>query len=295
MRKRYPHRSSQARLKIPLEVAEEAAVARAEMVVALFAVERQLSVYPIFGAATKTHLHDIAVQASLREAVNLVHPEVAVAFHHVVERTAHDVADAVLVEHIAVAAINVAIALDSRAVAANALVHAETSGTVSEVAHGGLECLHKLPTHIATFPAVEHIAEELSVALGRDRERRNLRSFCGYGRVNSWREGYIAVLPDTLQHGQELHIVGNRAQKAIHLCPAVGVGGIDGSERVVLNACLAQHFDGVHDPAERAAPRCILAVAVVQMLRAVDAYADAEVVVGEEATPVVVEECAVGL
>jgi len=39
--------------------------------------------------------------------------------HHIVERTAHDVADAVLVEHIAVASINVAIALDSCSVSAH--------------------------------------------------------------------------------------------------------------------------------------------------------------------------------
>ena len=74
-----------------------------------------------------------------------------------------------------------------------------------------------------------------------------------------------------------------------------GIGGIDGGERIECYTMFSQEFEPVHCTGESALSPRVFPIYIMQVLRPVDADADAEVVVAEEVTPVIGEQRAVGL
>ena len=85
------------------------------------------------------------------------------------------------------------------------------------------------------------------------------------------------------------------AQEIIDLVGVVGVGSIDGGQGIQFHAVFQQQFQSVHGLCEDSLPVRVLSIYIMQMLGAVDADTDAEMVVAEEAAPVVGEQRAIGL
>ena len=74
-----------------------------------------------------------------------------------------------------------------------------------------------------------------------------------------------------------------------------GIGGIDGGERIECYTVFSQQFETVHGTGESTLSPRVFPIYIMQVLRPVDADANAEVVVAEEVTPVIGEQRAVGL
>ena len=85
------------------------------------------------------------------------------------------------------------------------------------------------------------------------------------------------------------------AQEAVDLAAVVAVRGVDGRERVPLDARRLQELEAADHLVERAAAALVDPVGVVQLARPVDRDPDQEVVLLEERRPLLVEQRAVGL
>ena len=80
------------------------------------------------------------------------------------------------------------------------------------------------------------------------------------------------------------------AEEAVDLAAVVGVGGVDGGQRVPLDARRAQVLEPAHHLVEGALAALVHAVGVVQLARPVDRDPDEEVVLLEERRPLLVEQ-----
>ena len=187
-----------------LDVLEEHAVAVAEIVASLHTVESHTLQEAVFGTATETEVCHVAVEAHVGQAVEFVFAETPVGLHHVVERGAEDVADAVFGEHVAVAAVEVTILFDDGTMATDGLVDAESSRAAGQVADGGFYRLHKLTAYVFLQPEVGDGAEESAVSLARYGVRGE--PLCPMA-VDAWRLGNVSRfgIRLTLHDGQELH------------------------------------------------------------------------------------------
>ena len=187
-----------------LDVLEEHAVAVAEIVASLHTVESHTLQKSVLRASAETEVGHVAVEAHVGQAVEFVFAETPVGLHHVVERGAEDVADAVFGEHVAVAAVEVAVLLDDGTMATDGLVDAESSRAAGQVADGGFYRLHKLTAYVFLQPEVGDGAEESAVSLGRYGVRGEPPSPV---TVDAWRLGNVSRfgIRLTLHHGQELH------------------------------------------------------------------------------------------
>ncbi len=85
------------------------------------------------------------------------------------------------------------------------------------------------------------------------------------------------------------------AQKTIDGDRMIGVGVVQSSQRIVLDAMLLQLAQPVHHPVEGRLMAFVDAVSVVHRLRPVDADADEEVMLLEEGRPFIVDQRTVGL
>ena len=148
-----------------------------------------------------------------------------------------------------------------------------------------VEDLHEDPSHVAPHPLVEDRDKKIAVLPRRDRAVRHRVPFLEARLVVPFHDG------DELD---ELR-AGLIAQEAIDLQRMGGIGRVDGGEDVKLNPVLLQEVQALHHPIEGGAATLVNPVAVVYLTRAIDADADEEIVGAEEAAPIVVQRCAVGL
>jgi hypothetical protein len=100
-----------------------------------------------------------------------------------------------------------------------------------------------------------------------------------------------------LDDGYELDEIGARfiPQEAIHLQRADCVGRVDGGQDVELDAVFLQQCQPGHHAVERRPASPVDAVGIVQLAWAIQAEADQEAVLPEEAAPFVVQERAIRL
>ena len=235
------------------------------------------------------------MEADRRQTIEFVLAKAAVGLHHVVERCLEDVADAVFREDVTVAAVEVAVLLDDAAMAANGLMDTETCRAAGHIAKRGLEHLHELAAYVLMAgPLIEDGAEELAVCLGGNTKRsETMRLFA----IDAWWQSDISAtrLRDAFHHGQELHEVAELAEEGIDFFGMVGIGGIDGGKRVELHAVLLEQFETSHRATECSFPMRVFPIYIMEVFGAVDTQPDAEVMVAEEAAPVIGEQGAVGL
>ena len=283
------------------EIAEEETVARTEVVAALcdggagFGGQGEALIQTVLGTATETEVGHVAVEADGRQTVKFVLSEAAVSLHHVVERCIEDVADAVFREDVTVAAVEVAVLLDDAAMAANGLMDTETCRAAGHIAKRGLEHLHELVAYVLMAgPLVEDGAEELAVCLsGNTKRSETVRLFA----IDAWWQSDISAtrLRDAFHHGQELHEVAELAEEGIDFFGMVGIGGVDGGKRVEFHAVLLEQFEASHHATECSFPVRVFPIYIMEVFGAVNTQPDAEMMIAEEAAPVIGKQGAVGL
>jgi hypothetical protein len=201
------------------------------------------------------------------------------------ERRVEQVPEPVGALDVVVAGVDVAGVLERQGVAADGLMDADPGRHAQVLAEQVVEGLHEHLSDVAADPGVEDGEEEAP-------ERRSRHAPLGE-RGPALRARRVRPLDDRdeLQEAR----AGLVAQEAVDVEGRVDVAGVDGGEGVPLDLVAAQHLDAAHDRVEGAAAALVVAVAVVQVARTVEADPHQEAVAGEERAPGVVEPRPVGL
>lgn len=100
----------------------------------------------------------------------------------------------------------------------------------------------------------------------------------------------------TLDEGDELEVTrADLFEEAVDFLRVAGVEGVDDGEDVEIDAVALENVEAAQDAREGGLAGAVLPVGVVEAGGAVDAEADEEPVLGQEAAPRVIQEGAVGL
>ena len=102
----------------------------------------------VFGAAAKTEMGHITVQALSGKAVQFVLAKTAVGLHHVIKGRIHDVAYTVFRKYIPVTSVKVSILFYHSAMTTDSLMNTQTGRTAGQIANGSLNYLNKLVAYI---------------------------------------------------------------------------------------------------------------------------------------------------
>ncbi len=166
-----------------------------------------------------------------------------------------------------------------------------------------VEHLHVDLADVATLPLLEDVDQEPPVPIGGHRP-------IGDEVAVLHVEGTIlhrlapALVGDrqhlgggALDDRDELHEPGAAVvpKEPVDLSSSVVVGRVDRGEGVPLDAVALQHAESLHHPVEAALPALVDPERVVHLTRSVDREPHEEAVLGEERTPLVVEQRAVRL
>lgn len=123
----------------------------------LHSLKRELLHDTVFGTASEAEFHHIAVQTARGKTIQLVFSESPIAFHQFCHRLAGDVAHAIRIEHIAVAAIERSVPFHRGAMTADRFVYAQSRRSACEIADGCLESLDELASNVLFAPLIECI------------------------------------------------------------------------------------------------------------------------------------------
>ena len=192
-----------------------------------------------------------------------------------------------------VARVDVAVELHHAGMAARPCHGAHAGLFAHPVGQRGVEDLDVVCAHVLLDPQVEQTAEEVAPLFGADGEvgQRRVTAVGQRGQVAS-----VAVGQDALHDGGKLDVVASQVlEEAVELVGIVGVVVVHHRHAVPLHPVLLQQVDALHHLVERGASLLVLAVLVVELLRAVDGDAHQPVVLLEEPAPLVGEQRAVGL
>lgn len=259
---------------------------------------------PVLGAAPVAGPPDRALDALARQRGALGPTELALESRgeHGPEVIGRHVAQPVAGLDVVVAGVHVAVVLHRQGIPALGSVHAQAV-LPEQRPQRDVEILHEHATDVAGDPLVEDGGEEPAVLLGGHRPAGHPAA-----RLPVEHEGTLGVAPprlgdhllprlDALHDGDELDELGPQvvAEVPVHHQGMVGVDGVDRAQHVGVDPVLLQHPQAAHDLVVGAAAGLVHPVVVVEFARAVDADADQELLPGQERTPRVVQQGAVGL
>ena len=137
-------------------------------------------------------------------------------------------------------------------------------------------------------PFIEDSAQELSIAFGRNIKMGFMWQGTLGGGIHSRRLCHIGLIAGALHYRQELDIIGHRTKEMIHFQRMMHIYRVYRSKHIILHLMLAEQFHTTHYLMESPVALRILSECIVQMLRTVQTYAYAELIVPEELAPLIV-------
>ena len=272
---------------------EELLVAAAEIVLAWVAVavcyETVLRTLAVAGELPATFLALLRQRLVFEFAETLL----LLAVEHLGDGFLAYVAQSVFGEHEVVAGVDVAVELHHAGVSALLGIHADAGRHAHPVSKHAVEQLHVYLAHVVAHPLVEDGAEEASPLFRRD-AHVGKRRVCRVGDRGEMAS--VSVLHRAFNDRRELQELASvLLEEAVEVERIVGVEVVHHRHRVPLHAVLLQQAYAVHHLLPCLCARGGAAELVVKLLRSVDGYSDEPVVLAQEATPLVVEQRAVGL
>ena len=193
-----------------------------------------------------------------------------------------------------IARVEIAAVLDGERRSALLAKDAQTGFHARTRFQGDVEELHEGAAHIGADPFVENRAEEICriAAAQQTTARPWLRG--SPARSGAARLGDLVRNP--LDNGNELHVAASIfPKKPVDLQRLVGVGAMDGGQRIEVDLVALQNFDAAHHAVKGRLAAFVHAIGIVQLARAVDGQADKKMILQKESRPRVVEQDAIGL
>lgn len=273
-------------------VVEECMVAGTEIVEPRLAVRRESET--ILGALAVAGEEIRARQTLLRQrsTLALAKGSLPLPVNHLDQRRGADVAKQVLREDKVVARVDVAVLFECQGVAASLGKDADPRRDTDPVGQRGIENLNENLSHIVPHPFVEDRYQKTTPLRRRNRIGRHLDMV---ERLGGRGERLVRIV-DALHGGRKLNVpAAQRLEEAVKLQRAVGIEVVHNGKNIERDIEPLQKLYAPNHVRVRAYPFRVFPVSVVLLRCAVDGDTYQEVVLLEEATPLLREQSAVRL